>query len=144
MDTMQFAKYSCDIREILSKVDQEGLENLVRNAVAYAQSNNNGKANWIAQELFADVIPDELIAEIFNEKQFLMDWRYYMYCVVLSKIKDIYTLRHIIYDVDKNDSLNIIKEKYYADYNKTSTDEFHLCQTKTEVSDILSALKISH
>ena len=44
MDTMQFAKYSCDIREILSKVDQEGLENLVRNAVAYAQSNNNGKA----------------------------------------------------------------------------------------------------
>ena len=144
MDTMQFAKYSCDIREILSKVDQEGLEILVRNAVAYALSNNNGKANWIAQELFADVIPDELIAEIFNEKQFLMDWRYYMYCVVLSKIKDIYTLRHIIYDVDKNDSLNIIKEKYYADYNKTSTDEFHLCQTKTEVSDILSALKISH
>ena len=72
------------------------------------------------------------------------EWRCYMYCVVLNKIKDIYILRHIIYDVDKNDSLNIIKEKYYADYNKTSTDEFHLCQTKTEVSDILSALKISH
>lgn len=49
-------------------MDQEGLENLVRNAVAYAQSNNNGKTNWIAQELFADVIPDELIADIFNEK----------------------------------------------------------------------------
>ena len=68
-----------------------------------------------------------------------------MYCVVLSKIKDIYILRHIIYDVDKNDSLNIIKEKYYADYyNKTSTDVFHLCKTNTHVSDILSALKISH
>lgn len=37
MDDMQFAKYSCDIREILEKVDKEGLENLVRNAVAYAQ-----------------------------------------------------------------------------------------------------------
>lgn len=74
----------------------------------------------------------------------IKNWRYYMYCVVLNKIKDIYILQHIIYDVDKNDSLNIIKEKYYADYNKTSTDEFHLCQTKTEVSDILSALKISH
>lgn len=37
-----------------------------------------------------------------------------MYCVVLNKIKDIYVLRHIIYDVDKNDSLNIIKEKYYG------------------------------
>lgn len=53
-------------------------------------------------------------------------------------------LRHIIYDINKNDSLDFIKEKYYMDYNKTSTDEFHLCQTKTEISDLLSALKISH
>ena len=68
MDDMQFSKYSCDIREILSKTDREGLENLVRNAVAYAQSNNHSKTNWIAQELFADVIPDDLIAEIFNEE----------------------------------------------------------------------------
>ena len=67
MDDMQFSKYSCDIREILEKVDKEGLENLVRNAVAYAQSNNRSKANWLARELFVDVIPDELIAEIFDE-----------------------------------------------------------------------------
>ena len=66
MDDMQFSKYSCDIREILSKTDREGLETLVRNAVAYAQSNNHSKTNWIAQELFVDVIPDDLIAEIFN------------------------------------------------------------------------------
>ena len=50
MDDMQFSKYSCDIREILSKTDREGLETLVRNAVAYAQSNNRSKTNWIAQE----------------------------------------------------------------------------------------------
>lgn len=66
MDDMQFSKYSCDIREILSKTDREGLETLVRNAEAYAQSNNRSKTNWIAQELFVDVIPDDLIAEIFN------------------------------------------------------------------------------
>lgn len=66
MDDMQFSKYSCDIREILSKTDREGLETLVRNAVAYAQSNNRSKTNWIAQELFVDVISDDLIAEIFN------------------------------------------------------------------------------
>lgn len=66
MDDMQFSKYSCDTREILSKTDREGLETLVRNAVAYAQSNNRSKTNWIAQELFVDVIPDDLIAEIFN------------------------------------------------------------------------------
>lgn len=47
MDDMQFSKYSCDIREILSKTDREGLETLVRNAVAYAQSNNRSKTNWI-------------------------------------------------------------------------------------------------
>ena len=68
MDDMQFARYSYDIREILEKVDREGLENLVRNAVAYSQSNNNSKVNWIAQELFAAVIPDEMIAEIFNKE----------------------------------------------------------------------------
>ena len=68
MDDMQFAKYSCDIREILKNTNNEGLETLVRNAVAYAQSNNNCKTNWIAQELFVDVIPDEMIAEIFNEE----------------------------------------------------------------------------
>lgn len=65
MDDMQFSRYSCDIREILENTDQEGLKNLVRNAVAYSQSNNNSKVNWIAQELFLDVIPDEMIAEIF-------------------------------------------------------------------------------
>ena len=68
MDDMQFAKYAADIREILEKTDQESLENLVRNAVAYSQSNNNNKVNCIAQELFVDVISDEMIAEIFNKE----------------------------------------------------------------------------
>lgn len=67
MDDMQFSRYSCDIREILENADQESLENLVRNAVAYAHSNNSSKTNWTAQELFVDVIPDELIAEIFTK-----------------------------------------------------------------------------
>lgn len=69
MDDMQFSRYSCDIREILENItDKERFENLVRNVVAYAISNNNCKTNWIAQELLQDVIPDELIAEIFNEE----------------------------------------------------------------------------
>lgn len=68
MDDMQFAKYAADIREILEKTDQESLKNLVRNAVAYSQNNNNNKVNWIAQELFVDVISDEMIAEIFNKE----------------------------------------------------------------------------
>lgn len=68
VDDMQFAKYAADIREILENTDQDDLENIVRNVVAYSQSNNNSKVNWIAQELFVDVIPDEMIAEIFNKE----------------------------------------------------------------------------
>jgi hypothetical protein len=69
MDDMEFARYSCDIREVLENItDEEQFETLVRNVVAYAISNNSCKTNWIAQELLQDVIPDELIAEIFNEE----------------------------------------------------------------------------
>lgn len=68
MDDMQFAKYTWEIREVLENVSEENLKTLVRNAAAYAISNNRSKTNWIAQELFVDVIPDELIAELFNEE----------------------------------------------------------------------------
>ena len=68
MDDMQFAKYAADIREILEKTDQESLKNLVRYAVDYSQFNNYKKVYLIAQELFVDVISDEMIAEIFNKE----------------------------------------------------------------------------
>lgn len=68
MDDMAFARYSCDIRKVLKNMkDTEQFETLVRNVVAYAVSNNRCKTNWIAYELFMDVLPDELISEIFNE-----------------------------------------------------------------------------
>ena len=37
------------------------------NAVAYAISNSSSQTNWIARELFIDVIPEELISEIFDK-----------------------------------------------------------------------------
>lgn len=68
MDDMEFARYSCDIRKVLKNMkDTEQFETLVRNVVAYAVSNNRCKTNWIAYELFMDVLPDKLIAKIFNE-----------------------------------------------------------------------------
>lgn len=68
MDDMEFARYSCDIRKVLKNMkNTEQFEALVRNVVAYAVVNNKCKTNWIAYELFMDVLPDELIAEIFNE-----------------------------------------------------------------------------
>lgn len=71
MDDMEAARYSCDIRKVLENMtDKEQFENLVRNVVAYAISNNNCKTNWIAQELLQDVIENELIVEIFNSPDF--------------------------------------------------------------------------
>lgn len=68
MVDMQFAKYSCDIREILGNMtEKDQFANLVRNAVAYAISNSSSQTNWIARELFIDVIPEELISEIFDK-----------------------------------------------------------------------------
>lgn len=68
MNDMQFAKYSCDIREILGNMtEKDQFANLVRNAVAYAISNSSSQTNWIARELFIDVIPEELISEIFDK-----------------------------------------------------------------------------
>lgn len=66
---MEYAKYSYDIREVLSIIenDKNALENLVRNSVAYCKSNNNSKSNWIARELFNDVLSEDDIEEIFDE-----------------------------------------------------------------------------
>ena len=68
MDNMQFAKHMCDIQEVMENLTEDAIDNLVRNVVAYASSNNNCKTNWIAFELLTDVISEEKIAEIFNEE----------------------------------------------------------------------------
>ena len=68
MEDMQFARKSTDIIDILQNTDLARLENLVRNVVAYASSNNKTTTNWIAHELFVDVIDNEMIIEIFDEE----------------------------------------------------------------------------
>ena len=70
-----FSMYACDIRDVLKHVKEESLEILVGNAVRYIKRNTKyfSTCNWIAQELFFDVIPNELIGEIFNKKVFADD-----------------------------------------------------------------------
>lgn len=68
MDNMQFSKHMCDIQEVMENLTEDAIDNLIRNVVAYAVSNNNCKTNWIAFELLTDVISEEKIAEIFNEE----------------------------------------------------------------------------
>lgn len=57
--------------------------------------------------------------------------------IVLSKIKNVWTLRHIICDIEETETLDNIKEKYYKLYNKTKTDRFIRCNTNKDVSKVL-------
>lgn len=67
MDDMQFSKYSADTREILKNTDKDKLEILVRNVVKHVTEENNSKCNWLARELFCDVVDNELISNIFDQ-----------------------------------------------------------------------------
>lgn len=60
-----------------------------------------------------------------------------MKAVVLNQWKEIYVLRHIIYDIDPTDTIDVVKNKYYETYNKTDTDKFILCNTMNDVKKIL-------
>lgn len=49
-----------------------------------------------------------------------------MFCVVLSQWNGIYTLRHVLCDIDPSKNLQQVKENYYRDFYRFDTDEFHL------------------
>ena len=66
-----------------------------------------------------------------------------MYCVVLCELDKTYLLRHIIYDVLTDSNISELKKKYYEEYNKIDTDEFHLCADKAEVNELFSKKHIS-
>lgn len=66
MNDMEYAKYSTEIRDILEIVDEEGLTILVRNVVKYVCVENRNDTNWLAHELFMDVIPNDDIIELFD------------------------------------------------------------------------------
>ena len=86
MNNMMFSMYACDIRDVLKHVKEESLEILVDNAVRYIKRNTKyfSTCNWIAQELFFDVIPDELIGEIFNKKVYGF---WIMYFVLMIRLE---------------------------------------------------------
>lgn len=60
-----------------------------------------------------------------------------MICVVLSQWNGIYTLRHVLCDIDPSKNLQQVKENYYRDFYRFDTDEFHFCNDMAEVENIL-------
>lgn len=112
MDDMMFSMYSCDTRNILKHVTDQSLEILVENVVHYIKRNTKyfSTCNWMAQELFVDVIPDELIGEIFNKKVFADD---------ADDIK-------LILNASDNESFDILVRNsvaYVESYNRSQVNE---------------------
>lgn len=112
MDDMMFSMYSCDTRNILKHVTDQSLEILVENVVHYIKRNTKyfSTCNWMAQELFVDVIPDELIGEIFNKKVFADD---------ADDIK-------LILNASDNESFDILVRNsvaYAESYNRSQVNE---------------------
>lgn len=53
---------------IMSSGEQEYyFQKLIENCMNYAKKNNNSKTNWIARELFEDVLEEDLIEMLFDE-----------------------------------------------------------------------------
>lgn len=112
MDDMMFSMYSCDTRNILKHVTDQSLEILVENVVHYIKRNTKyfSTCNWMAQELFVDVIPDEIIGEIFNKKVFADD---------ADDIK-------LILNASDNESFDILVRNsvaYAESYNRSQVNE---------------------
>ena len=60
-----------------------------------------------------------------------------MFCVVLSQWNGIYTLRHVLSDIDPSKNLQQVKDNYYRDFYRFDTDEIHLCNDMAVVENIL-------
>lgn len=65
-----------------------------------------------------------------------------MYCIVLNKLDGIYLLRHIICGISENEDIESVKKKYYKDFCRDKTDEFHICRNMIEVNQTLKKYNI--
>ena len=51
-----------------NKEKMEVIIQLISNCKEYAEKNNKSRTNWIARELFKDVLTEEEMIEYFDEK----------------------------------------------------------------------------
>lgn len=70
IDENKIAKIAYKISDYISVLDAEekndALYTIILNTVSYVIHNNNNKTNWIARDLFEDVIPEEYM-KLFDE-----------------------------------------------------------------------------
>ena len=53
---------------ILDNIHDDALMEILYNVVKYAVENNYSKTNWAAREIFTDIVSEELLRQLFDEK----------------------------------------------------------------------------
>lgn len=71
-DEEKIANVADKIENYISELDTEdknyALHIMILNMVSYSIHTNCSRINWIARDLFEDVIPEEFIKQMFDEK----------------------------------------------------------------------------
>ena len=53
---------------ILDNIQEDALMEILYNVVKYAVEHNHCKTNWTAREFFTDIVSDDLLKQLFDEK----------------------------------------------------------------------------
>ena len=64
---MNTEKINIITETILDNIQEDALMEILYNVVKYAVENNHTKTNWIAREIFTDIVSEELLKQLFDE-----------------------------------------------------------------------------
>ena len=65
---MNTEKINAITETILDNIHEDDLMDILRNVVKYAVENNHCKTNCTARELLSDIVSEELLEQLFDEK----------------------------------------------------------------------------
>ena len=65
---MNTDKINAITETILDNIQEDTLMEILYNVVKYAVEHNNSKTNWIAREIFTDIVSEELLKQLFDEE----------------------------------------------------------------------------
>ena len=53
---------------ILDNIQEDALMEILYNVVKYAVEHNHCKTNWTAREIFTDIVSEDLLKQLFDER----------------------------------------------------------------------------
>ena len=65
---MNTDKINAITETILDNIHDDALMEILYNVVKYAVEHNHCKTNWTAREFFTDIVSEDLLKQLFDEK----------------------------------------------------------------------------